>query len=206
MEEVKKKRSGCRIFLISILVIFLIFILTILFLILSYNSWQKDFETQIPDNAVTKDFSMDTLEEKISESVYSGEETVALELTTEEVSSLILNSFQGNDSFNITSVYIEPLERGRWQVYLKLRILDKKEIWTALTIRKEDRETAEIFLEDIYIGKYSITIFGGGKLIEKINEALTSALVTTEENGFLGRMLENIELLETGMVVRMEQY
>ncbi len=198
-----------KILLISVLVILFFAIISAIYLICSYNSWEKNFENSISsENIVTSTDTLqeENLEKKIEEITYSSDETVVLELSPAEVSSLILSSFQGNESLELSSVYTEPVEKGRWNVFLKIRVLDKFSVWTEAKIRKEDRETAEIFIEDILIGKCSLNSFGMNSTVEKANKALSSALITAEENGFVGRAFKNIELLDSGLVVRLEKY
>lgn len=198
-----------NILLISVLVILLFAIITAIYLIFSYNSWKKNFESNISsENIVTSTDTIEAenLEKKIEKVTYSSDETVVLELSPAEVSSLIFGSFQGNESLELLSVYTRPVEKGRWNVFLKINVLNKFPVWVEVEIRKEDRETAEIFLEDILIGKYSLNSFGMSNTVEKANKALSSALITAEENGFVGRTFKNIELLDSGLVVRLEKY
>ena len=198
-----------RTFLISILITFFLILVTITYMIFSYRLWQEDFEKDIPSQELvmsTEGKEKENLEEKIDDILYSSEETAILELSTMEVSSLLLDSFQGNESLDIEVVYIDPIEKGRWDVYFKTNLLEKISIWVRIKARKENRETAEIFVEDVLIGKYSLKSLGLSNSVEKMNGALSSALITVEENGFVGRTIENIELLDSGMVIRLERY
>jgi len=198
-----------KIFLILILTIFLSLIIFITYTISSYRSWQKDFEGNIPSQELVTSIDVDdekTLKKKIEHMTSSINNTVILEISTTEVSSLILDSFQGNEFFDINAVYIEPMEKGRWDIYLKTNFLEKISVWVEIKVRKENRETAEIFAEDILVGPFALKSFGLSNLVGRVNEALSFALITVEENGFVGRTLENIELLDSGMIIRLEKY
>jgi len=198
-----------KVFLILTLTISLFLIISIVYITFSYLSWQKDFEKNIPSQELITPIDegeKEGLEEKIDSIVFSVEDTVVLELSTIEVSSLILDSFQGKEALNIEAVYVDPIEKGRWDIYFKTNFLEKTFLWVEVKVRKENRETAEIFVEDVLIGKYSFKSLGLNVLVGRINRALSSALITVEENGFVGRTIENIELLDSGMVIRLERY
>ena len=198
-----------KIFLFSTLTVFLLLVIVVAHMVFSYRSWQRDFEKKISPQELVESIDMEEkerLEEKIADVMSSIGDTSVLELSTIEVSSLMLNSFQGNEFLNIEGVYIDPMERGRWDVYFKTDFLEKVSAWVKIKIRKEDRETAEIFVEDVLIGTYSFKSLGLNKLVEEINQALSSALITVGENGFVGRTLENIELLDSEIVIRLEKY
>lgn len=194
---------------IIITILFLLCIFSVVYFIFSYKSWSKNFEQSIPEEELVQSINEDVLkniETKVEEVTYSSEDTAILELTPVEVSYLILNSFQGNGLVSLSSVYTKPVEKGRWNLYLKTKIFNKLEMWLELKVRKEERETAEIFFEDILVGENSLKSFGAGNIITKANATLSSALMTAEENGFVGRTLTNIELLSSGLVIKMEKY
>lgn len=201
-----EKKKVFKIVAISLLVLLLLIISFFTYLLLSYSSWHGDFEKDINIESLNEDVGNNLIEEKIEEISSRSDDTVILELSTEEISFLILESFQGNESLDIENVYISPIEKGRWNIYMKVRVLEKRALWVGIKMRKEDRETAEIFAEDILIGEYSLESLGLDGLIDRINEALSSALLTVEENGFVGRTFENIELLDTGLILRLEKY
>ncbi len=202
-------RKSSKILLSSLLLIFIILVLSIAYFVFSYKSWEKDFEKNIssenlvqsPDSGITKGIN-----EKIESAAYLDENTSILELTPKEVSYLILDSFQQSQTVSLCSVYIQPIEKGRWNIFLKVKILNKIPVWVESKLRKEERETAEVFFEDILIGNYSLKSFGLKNFVDKANNALSSALVTAEENGFVGRTLKNVELLDSGLIVRLERY
>jgi hypothetical protein len=174
----------------------------------SYIKWEESFENSIPsDELITKE-NNDTkeLENRIQELNYTLEDTIALELTTKEVSSLLMKSFSENDFVNVEGIYIEPIEEGYWRIHMKVSLMKKFSVWSSLDVRKDDRQTAEIYLSDIYIWRYSLKNFGIESKIESINSSITSALITVEENGFVGRSIDNIELLESRMVIKLTSY
>jgi hypothetical protein len=198
-----------KIFSIIISILSLLCIFSVIYFIFSYKSWSKNFEQSIPEGELVQYVDKDVLkdiETKIEEITYSSEDTAILELTPVEVSYLTLNSFQENGLVSLSSVYTQPVEKGRWNLYLKTKIFNKLEMWLELKVRKEERETAEIFFEDILVGGNSLKSFGASNIITKANATLSSALVTAEENGFVGRTLTNIELLLEGLVIKMERY
>lgn len=191
------------------LLVFVIFVLSVIYFVFSYKSWEKDFERNMSSENLVQSLDsqiVESIAKKIESAAYSQEDTSILELTPKEVSHLMLSSFQDNQAVSLSAVYIQPAEKGRWNVFLKVKILNKVPVWIESKLRKEERETAEVFVEDIQIGDYSLRSFGFENLVDKANNALSSALVTVEENGFIGRTLENIELLDSGLIVRLERY
>lgn len=204
-----KISKGLKIFLISFFLIILFVAGPILYFYFSYISWQKNFENDIPSSElVTESNNNDItkIEDRVDELNYTLDETVALELSPLDVSALIFNSLQNNNAFNVEEVYTDPIEKGQWFIDIKVKILDKVEVWCLLDVRKDDRETAEIYLNDIYIGKYSLEKLGFDSVINNVNSALSSALISVDENGLVGRSIDNIELLDTELVAKLVKY
>ena len=65
-------------------------------------------------------------------------------------------------------------------------------------------QTAQLYITDIYVGPFSMR--GYSKWVEKVNRGIADSIVTLNENGFVGRYLENIELLESNIVVKGSRY
>jgi hypothetical protein len=204
-----KLGKGFKIFLISSSFVIILTAGVILYFYFSYKSWEKEFESKISSNElVTENNNNDLteLEEKIEEINYTLDDTVALELTPVEVSTLVFNSLKNNNAFDVEEIYTDPIEKGRWYLDVKIKILEKVDIWCLLDIRKDERETAEIYLKDIYIGKYSLENLGFDSIVNNVNTALSSSLVSVDENDLSERSIDNIELLETEMVVKLTKF
>jgi hypothetical protein len=71
-----------------------------------------------------------------------------------------------------------------------------------MEIVKDDRETAELYVRDLLLGKYKVPGFIAKDIVHSINKGISDAILLVNENAFLGRRIENIELLEERVVVK----
>ena len=67
---------------------------------------------------------------------------------------------------------------------------------------KDARETAQLYVKDFSFGGISLLNIFSSKVMNEVNEGISEAIVLVNENGFLGRDIHNIELLEETVVVR----
>ena len=198
-----------NIVLLLLLTVLILLISVVAFLFFSYRSWAVNFEEDMYTENFVSSLKEDEIKEingRIEDSINSQNETIVLELSVRETAILMMQSFQKNEVFELDGIYIEPVEKGLWNIFLKIKISEKISLWTEIKMKKENRETAELFLEDLLVGGYSLKTFGFADTISDINQSLSSSLVTVVENNFTGRRIQNIELLETGLVARLEKY
>jgi hypothetical protein len=105
------------------------------------------------------------------------------------------------DGGNIQNICVNP-SNGEWDLYIKMSFQGLQMPWFRLDLAKDDMETAQLYVKDIYIGKWKVPENIVENIKTKINKGISDALTLANENNFLGRKLENIELLEDKVVVK----
>jgi len=186
--------------------LFFFLLLLLFFLLYSYTRWQGEFEnSMLEQNTISPDSVKDVdIQEKITDFVLSMEYTESLELELEEIGAIlfdVIDDYLG-DGIHLTSIYIIP-KHGRWDLFLKLSY-KKIYLWISCDVNKDEMQTAQLYITDIYVGPFSMR--GYSKWVEKVNRGIADSIVTLNENGFVGRYLENIELLESNIVVKGSRY
>ena len=78
--------------------------------------------------------------------------------------------------------------------------------WVLINLQKDDLETAEVYVTDMFIGNLSFSSFGLKPFIDNINDGIRNAIILVNENQFSGRKIKNIELLEDGFVIKGEKH
>ncbi|MCD4811088.1 hypothetical protein K8R14_00570 [bacterium] len=196
---------------IVILCLLLLFLSLLLFVILKSRSWEKGFVDDLNSQYLVSEGLVfeDAMDEKIEGYVLSGSDTEFVTFTPTEVSQLLFSSVSdmvGESGLSITNVYVEPAV-GNWSVCGRFELVEVKGIhtWVCVDVSKDSMQTAQLFLEDIQFQGFSVSKIYP-KLLILANQGIAEALVTTNENGFVGRIFENIELLEEGLVVKGSLY
>lgn len=192
---------------ISIFLFFILFIGFISFILIkNYNNWESGFEKNIyRGNLAILPYKSDgTAEMKIAKFTLSNENTESLILSPYEFANLILLTSKGylDKEITVERVYIEP-EDSRWNLYIEF-VYKGYSVWFSVDLNKDDMQTAQLYITDIYLGGYSFGKYFD--LIYKINTGIANSILTVNENGFSGRYLENIELMEDKIVVKGSRY
>jgi hypothetical protein len=194
---------------ISALVILIVLISILVILIsfkVKYSNWELEFEGNINvENLVNRDDLSDTYTQKATKFVLSSEDTEFLELQPVEIGNIFFNILDqySNQYLTLESIYIIP-NRTVWNVCAKIDI-DKISLdpWVCLDLNKDNIQSAQIYTTKLEVGPYEIR---NSELIQKINSGIANSLVTVNENGFSGRYLENIEILEESVVIKGSRY
>jgi hypothetical protein len=162
-----------------------------------------------PQYLVTDSKLPEESEKRIDEYILSTESTDSLSLTPAEVGHTVFASLAQmvqESLVGITHLYIEP-SKSVWNVCARAQLREAKNfnIWICTDIRKDNIETAQIYIDEIKVQGINIgTMFPS--TITKINQGIAEALVTANENGFVGRVFENIELLEEELIIKGSLY
>jgi hypothetical protein len=192
--------------LLSLFCIFLLLLSLFLYIGVKYCNWQRDFEDgMIQEYIITSEDIKDVnIKEKATKFILSSKNTEFLELELNEVGSLLFNILDSNIGQDVVleTMYILP-EYSKWNIYLQLSYMDVS-VWVSFDINKDNMQTIQIYTTSIYIGPFSIGEYGNW--IEMINKGVADSIVTLNENGFVGRYLENIELLEESIVIKGSRY
>jgi hypothetical protein len=190
-----------KILKISFLTLSTIILLVVLFSFWKYYSWEKEFEENMnKNNLVTAPYDRsEETAKKIVLFTLSDKDTEYLELTSYELGGLLL---QVASSYPVEHIYIYP-SLGVWKVYANVKYKNIP-VWLSVDLNKDDMQTAQLYVTNVYFGPYEIgNIFN---ITDMINTGIADALLTVNENGFSGRYLENIELLEDKVVVKGSKY
>ena len=199
-----------RIIEITVLILLVIFISLLLYLLIKMKLWERNFLPNINQEYLITDITdNEELDKKITQYTVSAEETDFVTFTPKEIGQLIYKSLgeaTGESQLNITGVYIIPTQRI-WEVCgrVEFQKFDVLKPWLCIDITKDEMETAQL-----YVTKITFQGIDVGKIYKpilvNINKGIAEALVTVNENGFVGRTLENIELSEKGLILKGSQY
>lgn len=184
-----------------LLIIFVIIIGILIYPVVSYLLWQKTFQ----DNTSQMYCSMEltetiSLDEKFKDFVLSQDTTTFVELSPEETLSLLKSTdiISGGD---INNICIEPNSKV-WNIYVKISLQGIQLPWVKLQIAKDTMETAQLYIANIYIGNLLVPESFSASIKQQLNKGISDALTLVNENNFLGRKIQNIELLTNKIVVK----
>jgi len=71
-----------------------------------------------------------------------------------------------------------------------------------LDIVKDNIETAEVYVRQLHVGGLELPKFLESRLKEDLNRGISDGIIMLNENNFLGRRIDNIELLEDRVVFK----
>lgn len=196
-----------RIFWITALVLLIFLLAIFLFLFIKSKTWERDFQAEInPEHMVNESLELeDAINEKIEEYILSQEDTDFISFSPREIAQVVhgaISNMVEGSSIEITNTYVEP-SVGMWSICGRIRLEDIKRVnpWVCADVTKDSMQTAQL-----YVTKLKLQGFDIGKIYPKaltrINQGIAEALVTANENGFVGRIFENMELLEKQLIVK----
>lgn len=197
-------------FFFSILIFFgfILFIIMsfIGYIFLRYRSWEKEFESSIKSEYLIDEDSIKTIDfaGKISTFALSMSDTQFLKLDVKEVGSVF---FTGLDSYmesevSLEKMYIEPND-SQWIIYSKVKYQDIS-VWISIDLNKDNIQSAQVYIKNIKIGPFSVSEYTNW--VEMVNKGIAESTVTLNENGLVGRYIENIELLDDSIVLKGSRY
>lgn len=184
-----------------LLVIFAIIVGILVFPVISYFIWQKEFQSKIPQmNCATNLTEVISLDEKFKQFVLSEDKVSFIELSANEVASLLKNTniISGGE---INNVCVVP-SNGTWEIYANISLQGIRLPWVRLDIAKDPMETAQLYVENMYIGKQLVPGSIATNIKQQVNKGISDALTLVNENSFLGRKIQNIELLNDKIVIK----
>lgn len=188
--------------------IFGIFLLLLIFLFIfltgMYLLWEREFSSNLSSkscvsNNQVKEISFD---ERIRNFVFSSDRSDYIQFTKGEILYLISSELKKEEGDIVVKDMCVDSSKGVWKVYLNLTVAGIKNVWFIFDIIKDDRETAELYVDNLYLGNFQLPSFISSSLKEKINKGISDAIVLVNENSFSGRSITNIELLEEDIVVK----
>ena len=140
------------------------------------------------------------LDEKFKGFVMSEDQNTFIELSTNETLSL-LQSTDIISGGEVTNICIAP-NSAVWSIYAKLSLQGINIPWVRLDIAKDTMETAQLYVSNIFVGNILVPEKITENIKTQLNKGISDALVLVNENNFLGRKIQNIELLNDKIVVK----
>jgi hypothetical protein len=185
--------------------------LILLFVVVKSRIWFNDFNSRINEEyVVTEGIQTEsTVEEKIEEYVLSEEQTDFVTFTPQEVGKIVYSSVQdmlGERNISISQIYINSQD-SIWQICgsLQWSKLKSKNIWICVDVTKDNMQTAQLYITQLLVQGIDISKIYPS-LLTKVNKGFAEALITVNENRFVGRKFENIELTTSELVVKGSVY
>lgn len=199
----KKSNPGCLI-LILFVVIFSALICFVLYQ--RYKGWEKDFYNNGNYISLSMDASSavsKSLAEKIEKYNKEASEYVFIELSRQESLYLFAKSIQASvpDGVQITEARLLTYPR-RWIFYFKCQNGDFIFPWIGFAIQKDGSQSIDLYIDDVYIGDYSLNSFYMEKIVNDFNNGLRNGLHVVNDGNFAGRYFENIELGEESLIIK----
>jgi len=191
--------------LFKILVVFLLLLILLpVFLVGIYLLWEREFSSNLSNkscvsNNQVKEVSFD---DRIRDFVFSSDRSDYIQFTKGEALYLISSEFGKEEGEIVVKDMCVDSSKGVWKVYLNLTVAGIKNVWFIFDVIKDDRETAELYVENLYLGNFQLPQFISSSIKEKINKGISDAILLVNENSFSGRSITNIELLEEDIVVK----
>lgn len=188
--------------------IFVVFLLLLIFLPVFltgiYLLWEREFSSNLSSkscvsNNEVKEVSFD---DRIRDFVFSSNRSDYIQFTKGEALYLISSEFGKEEGEIVVRDMCVDSSKGVWKVYLNLTVAGIKNVWFIFDVIKDDRETAELYVENLYLGNFQLPSFISSSIKEKINKGISDAILLVNENSFSGRSITNIELLEEDIVVK----
>lgn len=171
-----------------------------------YRNWEKSFEQDLNiDNLIDQDIAKSTdLGAKISTFALSAEDVEFLQLDISEIGSEIYNTLDSylGEKLKLEKIYIEP-SNSKWVIYSQVRY-EKFLIWFSFDVNKDSIQSAQIYVTQINIGPFRISKYVNW--VDAVNTGIADSIITLNENGLVGRYIENIELLNNSVVLKGSRY
>jgi hypothetical protein len=194
----------------------LLFLSTIIILIgigfisyLRYSKWEEgELSNQritcisdIIDESSEEEDMGAIIEDKIKKFALSDTKTDFIVLTEEEMLYLFSENFTEEGDIKVEDICIKPSE-GVWQLYLKSKYKKVSLPWLVLDIVKDNIETAEVYIREVHVGDLELLSFLEARVREDFNRGISDGIIMLNENDFLGRRIDNIELLEDRLIFK----
>lgn len=171
-----------------------------------YRNWEKSFEQDLNiDNLIDQDIAKSTdLGAKISTFALSAEDVEFLQLDISEIGSEIYNTLDSylGEKLKLEKIYILP-SNSKWVIYSQVRY-EKFLIWFSFDVNKDSIQSAQIYVTQINIGPFRISKYVNW--VDAVNTGIADSIITLNENGLVGRYIENIELLNNSVVLKGSRY
>jgi len=189
-----------------LLLLLLVLLFVTGYLVFRYSFWHKEFFSS--ENITCTSDEEFVIEEKeiniadrIKNFVLSDLFSEFVTFSRKEMLYLLKDSMSTVSGLDVQDICLVS-DKGVWKVYAHSKIKSLQLPWIGVDIVKDNRETAELYSKNIYIGDMKVPDTLARKPLEKINKGISDALILVTENGFLGKTIENIDLLKDSIVIK----
>jgi hypothetical protein len=191
----------------TLLLLFLFVVITLVVVgfvsYIKYSKWEDD-ELSKQNITCMSDITVESsvIEDKIKKFTLSDTRTDFIVLTESEMLYLLEENFaeEGGD-ISVEDICLKP-SQGVWQLYLKAKYKGIPIPWLILDIVKDNIETAEVYVGQLHVGGLELPKFLESRLRGDLNRGISDGIIMLNENNFLGRRIDNIELLEDRIVFK----
>ncbi len=189
-----------------LLILLLVFLMVGGYFVMRYSAWHKEFFsseniTCTSDEEFVVEGKEINIGDRIKNFVLSDLFSEFVTFSRKEMLYLLKDSISGVSSLEIQDVCLVS-DKGVWKVYAHSKVTFLQLPWIGIDIVKDNRETAELYSKRIYIGDMKVPDVLARGPLEKINKGISDALILVTENGFLGKTIENIDLLKDSIVIK----
>ena len=186
--------------------VILIFVLLLVYVFFRYRSWEKEFVSNMNSEYLIDEESIKEvdLDERLAKFTLSLSDTDSLRLEVKEVGSVLFTTIDSYlaEGLYLENMYISPSDK-KWDIYLKVGY-ENISLWISFDLNKDSMQTAQLYTTSVKVGPFEVSEYTN--LVAMINKGIGEAIVTLNENGFVGKYIENIELLEDAMVIKGSRY
>jgi hypothetical protein len=174
-----------------------------------YSKWEKAELSKlgiICTSDITQESSGEeglgtVIEDKIKKFALSDTKTDFVVLTEDEMLYLLLENFTNEGDVKVEDICLKP-SKGIWQLYLKTKYKKISLPWLVLDIVKDNIETAEVYVREVRLGDLELPVFLESRVRDDLNRGISDGIIMLNENNFLGRRIDNIELLEDRVIFK----
>jgi uncharacterized protein YpmS len=174
-----------------------------------YSKWEKAELSKlgiICTSDITQESSGEeglgtVIEDKIKKFALSDIKTDFVVLTEEEMLYLLLENFTNEGDIKVEDICLKP-SKGICQLYLKTKYKKISLPWLVLDIVKDNIETAEVYVREVRLGDLELPVFLESRVRDDLNRGISDGIIMLNENNFLGRRIDNIELLEDRVIFK----
>ncbi len=184
--------------------VLIVVLLVVGFVAIRYFSWKNQFFNGMENVVCThdEDFNEEVnLLDRIENFVMSAGKTEFMTFTQREMLLVLRNSMKQNETFNIDQMCLVS-QKGIWRVYLHPKVDFLQLPWVGMDIVKDNRETLEVYSNGFYIGDMEVPRTFAKKFLGDVNKGISDAIILVIENNFLGKSIQNIDLLEDSIVIK----
>ncbi len=168
----------------------------------NYKTWEQEF---LSSDIEFLDYQNETvdLDEKIRWYNEQKSEYAFIEFSKQEALFLFSQGLDGSlpDWFEVEKTALGT-SSGEWSFFVKTSIWNFKLPWFEILLLKDQYQSIEIYIEDIFVGNFSFRNSFLNSTLEKANNGLANAIRSVNDGNFAGRLFENIELGEEKLVVK----